>query len=147
MLTTNFFKWTYPEENDDPHFDVLQGFFVQQDETVFGLTNTACNIIIPPPTVSWNPGTKVLSWDDDFEIPLMSIGFSLKVKYGPDGVSRTATFSDGDRMIVTVPRTASGSVTANFALVNGAMTIANGIYTVGFCRGSKFYANLPQVFT
>jgi len=147
MLETKYFSWTYPEENDDPHFETLEGFFQQQDDTTFGLMNTACNIIIPPTSVVWNGGTKTLTWNDDFEIPLMQAGFSLKIKYGPDGLTRSATFSDGDRMIVSVPRTSSGEVTANFALVNGSTSINSGLFTVGFCRGSLFYANLPQVFT
>jgi hypothetical protein len=147
MIDTKYLGWSYPSENDDPYFDIIQGFFDQQDDTVFGLMNTAANIIIPPPTVTWASGTHTLTWDDDFEIPIMSAGFSLKVQYGPDGVTRSATFAEGQRMIVVVPRISSGEVTANFSVVGGGLTAESGLFTVGFCRNSKFYANFPQVYT
>lgn len=147
MLTTPFLKWPYPEDNDDPYFEVIDGLFKAQDDSVFGLLNTAGNIIIPPSSVLWNSGTSTLTWNNDFEIPIMSVGFSLSVQFGPDNVNRSATLQDGDRMIVTVPRTSTGAVSANFGVVNGAVSLVSGLFTVGFRRGSRFYANFPQIFT
>ena len=147
MINTPYHQWSHPEENDDPYYDIIADFFIEQDDTTFGLMNTASNIIIPPDIVSWNPIAHMLTWNNDFVIPLMSVGFNLNIQFGPDGLTRAATFAEGDRMIVVVPRTSTGTITANFSLVNGAVNIQNGLFTVGFCRGYKFYANFPQVFT
>jgi|SRR6185295_2567547 len=146
MIDTPYFGWPYPEENDDPYFDEIAAFFVSQDDTVFGLMNTMANIIIPPSGVNWNPLSMTLTWNADFEIPLMATGFSLFVKYGPDQANRTAVLGDGGRLIVVVPRTSTGNVTANFSVVHGVVPIQTGLFTVGFCRGTHFYANFPQVF-
>jgi hypothetical protein len=147
MPNSNFFGWTFPDDTQDPYFDTIRAFFSQQDESVFALLNSASNIIIPPSAVAWSPSFHQLTWNADFEIPLMKSGFSLKVKFGPDGINRFATINDGQRLIVTVPTTSTGEVTANFAVVDGIVTGRNGLFTVGFCRGLNFYANFPQVYT
>jgi hypothetical protein len=140
-LNTPYFKWTYPEENKDPHFVDLKTFFYLVDDGTMGLLNTAGNVFIPPASVTWDPINLVLSWSGQFEIPLMSIGFSFYIPYGPDGLTPSATLSDGARLIVVVPRTASGNLTGNFQVVTSTQVIQNGLFTAGFCRGTKFYNN------
>lgn len=147
MRETPFFGWTYPDENEDPYDDNITSFYAQQEDTVFGLMNTAANLIIPPSTISWNPFTLTLTWNADFEFPLMSVAFSFFVQYGPDGLNRTATFIDGSRLVCTVPRTASQNLYGNFSVITSTPVLTSGLFTVGFCRGNKFYANFPQVYT
>lgn len=147
MSDTQFFKWTFPDENEDPHYEKLSNFFQLQENGIFGLLNTVGNIIIPPAGLSWNSGTKTLSWSGYFEIPLLASGFSLQVPYGPDGVNSSVSFLDGERLIVTVPFTSTGVVTANFAKSSGVQILSSNLFIVGFCRGSNFYGNFPQVYT
>lgn len=146
MPQTPYTGWNYPEENQDPHYDTLQTFFNEQDDTVYGLMNSAANIILPPGSMAWAQLTAggTLSWTGNFEIPLLC-GFSLYIQFAPDGVSKSVTLNDGDRLVVSVPRTASGIVNANFKVVNGAVTFENGLITVGFVRGNKFHHNLSSV--
>lgn len=146
MPETKFLEWNYPEENEDPHFEKLSAFFASIDDGLFGVMNSAGNVIIPPDTIVWNGLARSLSWTGYFEIPMMSIGFSLRVQFGPDGVNKVANFNDGDRLVITVPRSISGNVDANFQVVSGAVAIEHGLLTVGFCRNNKFYANFPQVY-
>jgi hypothetical protein len=147
MSSTPYFKWNYPDDTLEPYFDIISAFYTQQDNGVFALMNTAANIIIPPSTINWNPFTLTLSWVGSFQIPLMSSGFILNIPFGPDGVNSSVSFQNGSRLIITVPSTSGGAVTANFGLVHGAVSITDGLYTVGFCSGTKFYANFPQVYS
>jgi hypothetical protein len=146
MLNTTYLGWSYPSDNDDPYFDVIQGFFEQQDDCVFGLMNTACNVIIPADGVTWDRISNTLSWSGSFEIPLMSVGFSLFIPFGPDGQTPKVQVLEGQRLIVTVPRISSGQVTGQFSVATGGLSAQSGLLTVGFCRNSKFYANFPQVY-
>lgn len=147
MSSTNYLNWEFPDENEDPYYEKISEFYTNIDDATFGLINTACNIVIPAPTISWVAGTRTLSWTGDFEIPLMKLGFSLKVQFGPDGINKSVSFLDGERLIVVVPRSSGGNVVANFQKVSGNFAISHGLFTVGFCRGSAFYANFPQVYT
>lgn len=148
MPDTTYLKMTYPEENKDPHYDDLVALYGAIDERIYGLLNTTGNIIVPADGLSWNPGTKTLSWTGEFEIVIVKSGFSLKIPFGPDGINKSVTFLDGERLIVTVPSTSGGEVTANLAKISGAInTINPGLLILGFCRGTSFYANFPQVYT
>ncbi len=146
VTQTPYLKWQIPDENKDPHFDDLVALFHSMDDAVFGLMNTAGNVCIPAAGLSWNPFTLVLSWTGQFEIPLMSIGFSLLMPFGPDGLTKQIQLADGDRVIVTAPRTAGGNITANITKVSASPTIAAGLFTIGYCRGTSFYGNFPQTF-
>jgi hypothetical protein len=146
VLETRFLKWNFPDENQDPFFDLISAFYAQQDAAVFSLLNTAANIVIPPSIVSWDQNTGTLTWNSDFEVPLMKSGFSLFVKFGPDAINRQAVMNDGDRLVVVAPNESGGTVNANFAVVSGAVAIQQGLFTVGFRRGNRFYGNFPQVF-
>lgn len=145
-MKTPCYEWEFPEENDDPYYEKIHTFFDQIDQATFALQNSASNVICPPSSVSWNGLAHTLTWNDDFIIPLMKSGFYLKVQYGPDGVSRSATFVPGQRLVVVIPVTSSGELTANFQVVNSKVAIEHGLFTVGFCYGNRFYANFPQVF-
>ena len=147
MSKTRFLEWEFPSENEDPYFEKISELYSKIDDATFGVINTACNLIIPAPSITWVGGTKTLTWTGDFEVPLMRLGFSLKVQYGPDGVNKSVQFLDGERLIIVVPRTSGSNVTANFQKVSGNFAISHGLFTVGFCRGSAFYANFPQVYT
>lgn len=144
MPSTKFLGWTYPDENVDPHFDILESFYKRQDISVYSLLNTANNIIIPPSSVSWNNLTKTLTWSGYFEIPIMSTGFTFKIFNGPDNLTPSITFNDGERMVITIPSSISENTTSYFRKTNGAVTVSDGLITIGFCRGDKFFANFPQ---
>lgn len=146
LTQTPYFKWQIPDENEDPHFDKLVTLFQNIDDAVFGLINTAGNVCIPAAGLAWNPFTFVLSWTGQFEIPLVATGFSLLIPFGPDGVTKQITLADGDRVIATVPRTAGAHVTANLSKVSAPPTLAAGLFTIGYCRGTNFYGNFPQTF-
>lgn len=146
MPDTKFFKWTYPSETEDPYYEKITTFFSRIDDQAFALLNTAGNIILPPDALSWNGATNTLSWDTYFEVPLMSIGFSIKAEYAFDGVSKSLVVPDGYRVNLVIPNTASSNSSVLISLSTGAVTVQHGLFTLGFCRGNKFYANLPQVF-
>lgn len=145
MPNTKFWNWTYPEDNEEPYFEKEEGFKTSTDSAVYSILNTASNIIIPPATISWDSMTKVLSWTGQFEIPLMSIGYSLLIPFGPDGLTASVTMNDGDRLYVVVPNTASGNVSTNLKIAVGKVTTEEGVITVGYCKNGNFYANFANV--
>lgn len=148
-MLSSFFQWFYPDENTDPWFDGFQEFVNDQEATVYGLMSAALggNIITGGGAVSFvfNGTTGVLSWTDDFQIPLLSSGFYLNVKYGPDNVTRQMTLHEGDRVVVTVPSVAANNVNANFYVINGKINpdFLTGLFTFGIMKGGKFWANTP----
>jgi hypothetical protein len=147
MPDTKYFEWPYPNETEDPYYEKITDFFTRIDDQAFGMMNTAGNIIIPPTTIGWNALSNTLTWDTFFEVPLMSIGFTVKAEFAPDGISKSLVVPDGYRVTLVIPNTASGNTSVLIGLVNGAVSIQHGLITLGFARGNKFYANLPQVFT
>lgn len=147
MPDTKYFEWSYPTETEDPYYEKISTFFTRIDDQAFAMMNTAANIIIPPTTLSWNFVTNTLSWDTFFEVPLMSIGFTVKAEFAPDGISKSLVVPDGYRVTLLIPNTAGGNTSVLIGKVTGAVNVEHGLITLGFARGNKFYANLPQVFT
>lgn len=147
MADTKFFEWTYPEETEDPYYEKIVSFFSQIDDQAFAMMNTAANIVIPPETLSWDSSTNTLSWDTYFEVPLMGIGFTVKAEYGPDAVTKSVVVPDGYRVTLVIPNTASGNTSVLLGVVGGAVSVEHGLITLGFARGTRFYANLPQEIT
>jgi hypothetical protein len=152
MPDTNFLGMTFPDENDDPWFDKIAGFFTQVDAQLYGMIATNQPLMgggvvsLAPQTVS--PPTAILSWTADFEILIPGSGSYLTIPFGPDQANRSIELVDGDRVIVTIPNTSTGAVTAYINKVNGALskTAANlqGLLTIGVYRNGIFYHNLPR---
>jgi hypothetical protein len=152
MADTNFLGMTYPDENQDPYFDVISSFYADIDSRMYGL------IAIQQPLLgggfigftnqSFNPFVGVLTWTENFEILIPGSGVYLQVPYGPDQSTRSIQLFDGDRVIISVPNTSTGEVTGYINKINGALTkdVVNlqGLYTVGIYRGGVFYSNLPK---
>ncbi len=144
MGLTRFWSWVFPNENEDPHFQKLSDFYSRIDEHVFALANTCGNVLIPPNALTWDATLKRLSWDTHFEVPLISVGFSFKAEFSQDGLKSVAV-PDGYRVVLTVPNISAGNITGVVSVVPQAFEPGVGSYVVGFCRGNKFYANLPVV--
>lgn len=146
MESTKLSLIPYPSDNDDPWFEGFQQTIDYVDNQIYGLLVTAGNIIIPPPNIVWNLSLSQLSWDDDFIVNILSSNFSFKIKYGPDGINRSMTLNDGDKVVITVPVSSASDVNGNFKIVSGKLQYATGIYVFGMRVGNKFYANLPTSF-
>lgn len=144
MGLTRFWSWVFPNENEDPHFQKLSDFYSRIDEHVFALANTCGNVLIPPNSLTWDSVQKRLSWDTSFEVPLISVGFSFKAEFAADGTKSVAV-PDGYRVVLTVPNISSNHTTGLVSVVPQAFELGAGTLVVGFCRGNKFYANLPLV--
>lgn len=145
-MKTKHYEWDFPEDGEDPYIDRIEEFYKSIDSTVFSLHNTFGNVIIPPASTAWNGVSKIFSWSDDFEVPVMGIGFSLLIRFGPDNLTRQAQMIDGSRLVAVVPNSLAQNTVVNFQVVNSNLSIQNGLLTVGFCRGNRFYANFPTVY-
>lgn len=145
--STKFTNIPFPSETEDPWYGGFVSFTDDLDAKHSALLNTANNVIIPPPSVLWNSSMGQLTWSDDFIVPILSSGFSFKVRFGPDNATRSMLLADGDKVIITVPYTSSNDVVANFAVTSSKVAYQNGLYVFGMRYGTRFIANLPQVFT
>lgn len=142
MPDTRFWKWTYPEDNEEPYFEKEENFKLSVDSATYSLMNTASNIIIPPTSIMWAGG--ILSWVGQFEIPLMSIGYSVTVPFGPDNINTSVALSDGDRIYAVIPNTASTNIVVQMKKVSGKVPVEEGIITIGYCKNGNFYGNFAQ---
>ena len=153
MPDTKNLGMSYPEENEDPHFEKLASFFEQIDQKIYALTAINQPILGGGNYgITWiqqNPWQAKFTWDEDFEIQIPGSGYFLKIPFGPDHASREISLVDGDRVIVNVPFTSTEQVTGYFEVINGKLTrdVVNleGLYTIGIFRNGKFYHNLPRV--
>jgi hypothetical protein len=145
MPVTPLLSINYPSENSDPFFMEFQQMLLEIEEKIYGLMSSASNILITPPTISYNTGLGLLTWDDDFLIQILNTGFFLRVQFGPDLATRQIALNEGDRVVVEVPLSSSQEVTGNFRAINGVFPKSANLFTLGMRRNNKFYANLPTV--
>lgn len=143
MAETNNYRWPFPDEDTDPHYDPLAEFFQRIDASVYALNAVAAGVLIPADNIAFSSVTNKLTWDGSFQIPIIGSGFYLTITYGPDGVSREVTLDEGDRVVVTVPITSNSAQTGIFTTLNGAITATDGLFTLGIRKNNKFHANLP----
>lgn len=139
MNSTKWFQWVYPDDNQEPYFEKEEAFKQVQDASLFAVYNTALNIILPPSLVTWS-GVR-LQWNGDFEIPLVDIGYSVLLRYAPDGVNQYVDLNDGDRLYAVIPNTSASNLVMNFKVGSGRIADRDGFVTFGFRRGSRFFAN------
>jgi len=152
MPESTHYKWGFPEEDTDPWFDDHSDFINRVDASTFALQASCANILIPANNIAWQffygPNYGRLTWDDDFQVPILGSGFFLNISFGPDGQNRFMDLFDGDRVIITIPRTSTGNVLAGkFEISKSKLDARDGLFTVGFSKNNKFYANFPQIFT
>lgn len=144
-LLSSLTEIPYPDEKEDPFFDSFQSMINDMDDKFYGLLSSACNVVVSP-NITWNASGSLLTWDDDFIIPILSTNRKLIVRYGPDLVSRSATVNDGDKLIITVPRSSAQDVIANLQIVSVSIPWQNGLFVLGMRSGNGLYMNISTRF-
>ena len=148
MSSTNLCNIPYPNENDDPYMDGFNSMMTWFDNTNFALLNTVANVLIPPSNLLWDASSGILTWDTDFILPILSSGFQFAIRYGPDAATRMLKLDDGDIVVVTAPFTSASNIVGNFSVIkSGKLAYQQGLFIFGMRYGTRFVANIPQVFT
>lgn len=147
---TDFCDIPFPSENDDPYWQTFESMMTWFDNQNFALLSSVGNVLVPPGSVNWDASSGQLTWSDDFIMPILSTGgFRFFIRFGPDNATRVLTLNDGDIVVITAPFTSAENIVANFTVIpaGNKVQFASGLFVFGMRVGTRFVANIPQVFT
>lgn len=102
-METMFNQWPIPEFDKDPYYDEFSGLMNQVDLSVYHVKNASNLFFIGGGVVTWSAGLQILSWTEDFVLPLMMSGFEVLVPYGPDGINRAVGITSGSFVYIELP--------------------------------------------
>ena len=91
-------KWTFPSVDDDPWFDGFVDHVRAQDASGFASREDRHTIITEGGSISWDAGTKALTWDAALNLTAPITGFLWQVP------PQTKTLSDGEVLSVLLNR-------------------------------------------
>lgn len=115
---TNLLKIPIPGEDSDPFMDQFREYTRVIEDAAF-LTKLLANFFIAGGgTRIWSSGTNILTWTQDWIIPVFHWGKKINVVYGPDNATRAALIPNGSALIVEVPTVLSSNVSLNFKVVS-----------------------------
>ena len=137
METMQFLGIRYPSEFEDPFWDAYEAQMQDTDLILF-LRKIQNNLFIGAGgTLNWNGGSGVLTWTDDFVIPVFHWGRRILVRYGTDNLTRAVNLLDGQALVVTVPVVMNQDVTVNFSVVSQLTPTAHNQWVAGWRVGSN----------
>lgn len=141
MPETVLNRYTYPREDEDPFFESIVATFNQVDVGIYQAKNLIQSFLCGGGTVAWNSGTQVLTWTDDFKIPIVMSGFVLNLKYGPDNANRSVLLQNGEFMYVQVPTMLTANVTKNMSK-GTQLSYIDGLFVVAYnCQNILYLRN------
>lgn len=108
----------YPGEESDPFWDQWVNMMNQIDLNIFMRKIKENLFIAGGGSRTWNGGSGVFSWTQDFCIPVYHWGKRVFVRYGPDGATRGVGLQDGQALVVQLPVIMNSDVTVNFSVVD-----------------------------
>ena len=146
-IPTTYRTIPVPGENSDPFYDQFRAFANQLDIELH--YRQVMSNIIPGGggTIGWNSGSGVMTWTDDFILPVFHWGFSIQAVYGPDGATRAAGLASGQALMVELPASMNGNVTKNFSLISQLTVTATNQYIVAWNNGGVLIVRQIGSFT
>lgn len=135
---STFLRIPYPEENQDPFWDTWKSFVQELDKHVYMAKVKSNLMLLGGGTVTFDSGTGVLEWTEDFTIPYLETGYKLVVSYGPTDGFRQATLSDGEILYVEIPYAMAQDVTVQ-CYVASTLDGASDKWVLGVRSGDHFY--------
>jgi hypothetical protein len=136
---STYMKFTYPEEYADPFWDDFEALIREADKATY-MNKIKGNLIIGGGgSVVFNSVSGLLSWTEDFVIPLPQFGFGLTVSFGPDGATRQAGLIDGSALVVEIPFAMTQNETRTFSVVSQLTATSNTQWVAGIRIGDKVY--------
>lgn len=129
---TDLLKIPIPGENSDPFMDQFREYTRVIEDGIF-LRKLMVNFFLSAGgTRIWASGTGILTWTEDWIIPVFHWGRRINVVYGPDGTTRTATIPDGSALVVDIPSILNTNVTRDFRVVSQLNTNVNNEWVAGW---------------
>ena len=129
---TKFLSIPIPGENSDPFMNQFRNYTNKIEEIM--LFNKLFNnlYITGGGTRTWVGASGILTWTDDWVIPVFHYGKKILVQYGNDDLTRAVTLQDGQALIVTVPASLSVNRTVNFDVLDQLDTTKNDQWVAGW---------------
>jgi len=123
---------TYPEENEDPHWESMESFFQGVDTHLFAGYEDRGVFLTGGGTFTWDAETGTLEWDADVVLNTLSTGILQTLAAGSqeiaDGEIWYVDMTRGALSAVELESAAASSVSANTATLPLAFRIGDILY-------------------
>jgi len=146
MPETMLNRYTYPEWDAKPYWDVIKSFYGELDVAVYQAKNRDHAFLCGGGSLTWNPLTFTFAWTDDFKIPLVMSGFVTSVEYGPNGTSRSAAIQSGECLYCVLPTQVTANVTRN-AAVASTLSNTDSNFVIAYNCDNILYVRNGQILT
>ena len=114
MEQTTFLKIFYPSENENPFWEIYQKQMEGLDSILFMQKLMGNMFMSAGGTRTWNGGTGLFSWTQDFKVPVYHYGKVISIVYGNDNITRSVGLQDGECLYIEVPATINANLSMNF---------------------------------
>lgn len=91
--------YVFPSEGDDPYFDTFRSFANELDAADYGLSDDKNLIATGTAAFTWDAGSGLLEWSDDFYFSGYTTGFHVRIQ-GPS----SQTIQNGQILAFVMPR-------------------------------------------
>lgn len=94
MPQTILNEYSYPNEDQDPFYDAIRNFWNAQDVSIWNNKLRSNFIMAGGGTLTWDVGSSLLSWTENFALKHLVSGFLIEYVYGTDGINREINIED-----------------------------------------------------
>ena len=138
-LQTTYNRFIYPEEYEDPFWDNFEQLVSDVDKAIFMNKVKGSLFIGGGGSLAFSSTSGILSWSDNFVIPILTSGFKIDVQFGTDGATRQVGLLDGQALVVEIPFAMSANVTRNFSVVSQLQQTSHTQWVAAVRIGDKVY--------
>lgn len=125
-------KWPFPEEDDDPWFEVYQDQIRAMDASAFAAREDRNLIFTGGGLISWDAGGPGLTWTQNFQLLSPTTGFFSRI------LPNTLDPADGQMIRFTIVRAPGSNRNVN-AEVSNVVQATNDSYILGIRIGTAFF--------
>lgn len=138
-LKTDFLGITYPDEHCDPFYDQYVQGILDTEKVAFFSKIFSQMWITAGGTRSWSGVGGLLTWTQDFVIPVPFWGRKISVVYGPDAATRAVAVADGQLLVITAPMGMAANTTKNFEVISQLDPARHDQFVCGMRVGNVLY--------
>ena len=139
MPKTIFNQKTYPNEDQDPYFTTITNFYNQNDLLLYMNKVRSTQLFAGGGTRTFDSGTGLLSWTEDFVLKNAFNGFLTQFVYGPDGVNREVNLQDGQILYGEIPSSQTVNASKNVFSADKLPDLNDNYVVIAFRHGNSLY--------
>jgi len=139
MDKTTFLEIPYPDENQDPFYLAYRQQMEAMSRVMFMSKIQAQLLLGGGGNITFNHSTNLLTWTQDFIVPVYYYGYKLSIRFGQDFVSRQASLADGSALVIEIPYVLTENKVVNFQVQNAINQQNHQLFVCGFRAGNKVY--------